>query len=88
MKHIIVCLDQGTILPVMHGLGKLHKGKCFPLPCEPVVAIVGSQLLGIGRWLGSYLKELLPFCKTYIKNSDDMLRILRDFGLVFDDVFL
>ena len=35
-----------------------------------------------------YLKELLPFCKTYIKNSDDVLRMLRYFGLVFDDIFV
>ena len=82
VKHIMVCLDQDTRLPVTHGLGKLHKGKFSPPPCGLVVAIVGSQFLSISRWVDAYLKELLPFCKTYIKNSDDVLRILRDFGFV------
>ena len=82
------CLDQDTRIPVMYGLGKLHKGKLNPPPYRPVVAIVGSQLHGIGRWVDSYLKELLPFCKTCIKNSDDVLGILRGFGLVFEDVFI
>ena len=85
---IMRCLDQDTRIPVMHGLGKLHKGKLNPPPYRPVVAIVGSQLHGIGRWVDSYLKELLPFCKTHIKNSDDVLGILRGFGLVFEDVFI
>ena len=87
MKHTIRCLDQDTRIHVVHGLGKLHKGKSFPPPYRLVVAIVGSQLHGIGRWVDAYLKELLPFCKIYIKNSDDALRILMDFGIVFDDVF-
>ena len=88
MKCVMRCLDQDTRIPVMHGLGKLHKGKFFPPPYRPVVDIVGSQLHGIGRWVDTYLKELLPFCKTYIKNSGDVLRILRDFRLVFDDIFV
>ena len=88
MKHIMRCLDQDTRIPVMCGLGKFHKRKFSPTPYRPVVAIARSQLHGIGRWLDAYLKELLPFCKTYIKNSDDMLRILRDFGVVFDDIFV
>ena len=32
------------------------------------------------------LKELLPFCKTHVKNSDDVLRILKDFKIVYDDI--
>ena len=88
MKYVMRCLDQDTWIPVMHGLGKSYKGKFFPPPYRPVVAIFGSQLHGIGRWVDTYLKELLSFCKTYIKNSDDMLRILRNVGLVFDDVFV
>ena len=82
------CLDQDTRIPVMCGLGKLHKRKFLPPPYRPVVVIVGSQLHGIGRWVDAYLKELLHFYKTYIKNSDDVIRILRDFGVVFDDIFV
>ena len=53
-----------------------------------MVAIVGSPLHGIGRWVDVHLKELLPFCKTYIENSDDILRILKDFKLFYDDIFV
>ena len=82
------CLEQDTRIPVMHGLGKLHKDKFDPPPYRPVVTIVGSQLHGIGRCVDTCLKELLPFFKTYIKNSDDVLQILRNFGLVLDDIFV
>ena len=30
LKHNMRCLDQDTRIPVMHGLGKLHKGKLTP----------------------------------------------------------
>ena len=72
----------------MHGLGKFHKGKIFPPPYRPVVDVVGSQLHGIGRLVVTHLKELLPFCKTHVKNSDDVLKILKDFKTVYDDIFV
>ena len=45
-------------------------------------------LYGIGRWVDKCLKELLPFYKTCIKNSDDVLRILKDVKLVHDEIFV
>ena len=88
LKNIMRCMDQDKRIPVMCGLGKSHKGKIFPPPHRPVVAIVGSQLHVICRWVGACLKELLPFCKTFINNSDDVLKILRHFRRVCDDIFV
>ena len=82
MKHNMRCLDQDSRTPVMHGLGKWNKGKLSPPTYRQLVATLGSQLHGIGRRVDTYLKKLLPFCK----NSDNVLNILMEFGLVFDDV--
>ena len=87
MKHIMRCLDQDKRIPEICGLGKFHAGKIFPPPPRPVVAIIGSQLHTIGRWMDTCLNELLPFYKTHIKNSDDVLKILIDFRRVCDDNF-
>ena len=72
----------------MCGLGKSHKGNIFPPPYSLVVAIVGSPFHGIGRWVDMHLKELIPFCKTCIRNSDNILSILKDFKIVHDDIFV
>ena len=79
LKFTSRCSKQDTRIPATHVLGKLHKGKFDPPPYRSVIAIPGSSLHGVGRWVDSYLKELLPFCKTYIKNSDDVLKSLKRF---------
>ena len=88
MKYIPRYLEQDKRIPVMHFLVKLYKGKiCLP-PYRLVVSIVGFPLYGVGRWVDTHLKEFLHFCKTCIKNSDDVLRILKDFKIVHDNVFI
>ena len=59
MKHITRCLEQDKRIPAMHGLGNLHKGKIFPPPYRPVVAIVGSPLHGIGTWVEMHLEACI-----------------------------
>ena len=49
MKNITRCLEQHKRIPVMCGLGKLHKRKIFPTSYRLVVTILGSPFHGIGR---------------------------------------
>lgn len=88
MKHITSCLEKDKRITLMCGLGKLHKGNIFPPTYRLLVASVGSPLHGIRRWVDIHLKELLPFCKMCINNSDDALKILKDLKIVHDDVFV
>ena len=60
-ENIVRSLEQDSVIRIMHGLGKFHKGKIFLRPHVPVVAIVGSKLHGIGRWVSTYFKEFLSY---------------------------
>ena len=81
-------LDQDTKIRVMHGLRKFHKCKIHPLPHRKLVAIVGSRLHVIRRWVGAYLKQFLPYHKTCMQISDDVLNNLKDVKTLNEDYFI
>ena len=87
LKHTIKCLEQGTRIPAMYDLGKLHKGKIYTPPYRLVVVIDGCLLYEIGQWVDDFLNELLPYCKTRIK-TDDVLRILIELKKVYEGYFV
>jgi hypothetical protein len=61
-------------LPIFYGLPKVHKN---PFSLQPVVSTTNSLLAVFSTWLDYKMKELLPFVKSYIKNSIAVIQDLK-----------
>ena len=53
-------------IPLFYGIPKVHK---TPTALRPVVSTVNSLLSVFSTWLDYQMKKLLPFTKSYLKNS-------------------
>jgi len=62
-------------LPIFYGLPKVHKN---PVALRPVVSTTNSLLAIFSTWLDYKMKELLPYVKSYIKNSTEVILDLKD----------
>jgi hypothetical protein len=67
-------------LPLFYGLPKVHK---TPMTLRPVVSCVKSLMSVFSNWLDYRMKQLLPFVKSYIRNSFDVIQELK--GLAIPD---
>jgi len=65
-------------LPIFYGLPKVHK---TPMTLRPVVSSVNSFLSVFSTWLDYRMKQLLPFMKSHIKNSFDVINDLKNLTL-------
>jgi hypothetical protein len=61
-------------LPIFYGLPKIHK---TPMSLRPVVSTCGSLLSIFSNWLDFKMKDLLPFVKSYLKNSITVIDDLK-----------
>jgi hypothetical protein len=61
-------------LPIFYGLPKVHKS---PISLRPVVSSVNSFSSVFSNWLDFKMKDLLPFIKSYTKNSFEVLEDLK-----------
>jgi hypothetical protein len=64
-------------IPLFYGLPKVHKS---PVTLRPVVSTTNS-LLVFSTWLDYKMKDLLPFVKSYIKNSTAISNDLKTLQL-------
>jgi len=62
----------------IYGLPKVHK---TPMTLRPVVSSVNSFLSVFSTWLDYRMKQLLPFMKSHIKNSFDVINDLKNLTL-------
>lgn len=62
-------------LPIFYGLPKVHK---TPVSLRPVVSSTNSLLAIFSVWLDYKTKELLPFVKSYLKNSNTLISTLQN----------
>lgn len=87
----MTCLERGINqhkrIPVFCSMPKAYKQK-IPIPLQPVVATIGSPYHCVSRWVDSYLRELLPYVSSHIKDSDDLLGELKKFGPIEGDAFM
>ncbi len=65
-------------LPILYGLPKVHK---TPITLRPVVSSVNSFLSIFSNWLDFRMKQLLPYVKSHIKNSIDVIKDLKNLNL-------
>jgi|GEM_PF-4959363 len=72
MKHIVPKL---TKLPEFYGLPKTHKSGN---PLRPVVAACDSPCTGLSIIIERILNQLLEFVPSNLKNTDQVIRDLRD----------
>ena len=56
---------------------KAHKS---PWKMRPIVCCAGTMLNNLSRWLDYWLQKTKPFIATYIKDSDQLLELLRNLG--------
>jgi hypothetical protein len=68
-------------IPIFYGLPKIHKS---PVTLRPVVSGTNSLLAIFSNWLDYKMKELLPFVKSYIKNSFMVINDLKDLKIPKD----
>jgi hypothetical protein len=60
--------------PMFYAIPKVHKK---PLKTRPVVSCVNSYNAVYSKWLDYKLSALLPFTPSYLKNSTDLLNLLK-----------
>ena len=60
-------------------LPKIHKRKT-PTPLRPVVAIVGTKLCTIGKWMAKELNAITPLIPIHVRGSTDLINKLDNIG--------
>jgi len=60
--------------PIFYGLPKVHK---TPITLRPVVSSSNSFLAIFSTWLDFKMKELLPFVKSFVRNSTTIIAELK-----------
>jgi len=61
-------------IPIFYGLPKFHKS---PTTLRPVVSCSSSLSAVFSTWLDYKMKILLPYIRSYIKNSREIIKDLR-----------
>jgi len=62
-------------IPLFYGIPKVHK---TPTTLCPVVSTINSLLSVFSTWLDYQMKKLLPFIKSYLKNSKEVIEDLKN----------
>ncbi len=63
-------------IPLFYGIPKVHK---TPTTLCPVVSTINSLLSVFSTWLDYQMKKLLPFIKSYLKNSKEVIEDQKTF---------
>jgi len=71
-------------LPIFYGLPKIHKN---PYTLRPVVSGTNSLLAIFSHWLDYRLKELLIHVKSFVKDSNTIIKELKDLTLPQNALF-
>ena len=56
---------------------KAHK---TPWKMRPIVSCCGTALNYLSRWLDHHLQKVKPFVKSYVRDSSELLLLLKDLG--------
>ncbi|XP_075142257.1 metabotropic glutamate receptor 3-like [Leptodactylus fuscus] len=67
------------IIPIFHGLPKIHKDT-LPPPLRPIISGIGSLNERICMWVDTILQPLVTRVPGYIKDTKDLLRIFDRFS--------
>jgi hypothetical protein len=65
-------------LPIFYGIPKVHKN---PISLRPVVSCINSFASVFSTWLDFKMKDLLPYVRSYTKNSFSILSDLKNMTL-------
>jgi hypothetical protein len=71
-------------LPIFYGLPKVHKN---PYTLRPVISGTNSLLAIFSNWLDYKLKELLIHVKSFVKDSNTIMKELKDLTLPENALF-
>ena len=74
-----------TMLPRMYGLPKIHKNN---IPMRPIVSCIGSPTYKLSKVIESILNNSLTKPKSYIKNSLNLIEIVKNIEIPNDHIML
>jgi len=69
---------ENHCVPIFYGMPKVHKN---PMKLQPVVSCINSLPSIFSTWLDFKMKELLSFIPSYIKNSTELIKDLKQLHL-------
>ncbi|CAJ0967794.1 unnamed protein product [Ranitomeya imitator] len=72
-------INHHPVIPVLYTLPKIHKDLLRP-PGRPIVASTNSVLSPLAITVEKILSPLVPFMKSYLKDTTHFLQLLRDLG--------
>lgn len=66
-----------AIVPVFHGLPKIHKA-VFPPTLRPIIAGIGSLCEKLSKWVDAHLQPLVQERPGFLRISEQVLQFLFD----------
>ena len=86
-KHFSYNYKKSTNLGKMYLLPKIHK--CLGnVPSHPVISNCGTPMEKVSKFLDYHLKPVMQSAKSYIKDTSDFLRKLKELGEVRENTIL
>ena len=79
MKYFLYDYKNATNLGTLYILFKIHK-RLFTLPGHPVISNCGTPTEKASEFLDHHLKPVIQSSQSYIKDSGDFLRKIKQIG--------
>ena len=79
MKYFLYDYKNATNLGTLYILSKIHK-RLFTLPGHPVISNCGTPTEKASEFLDHHLKPVIQSSQSYIKDSGDFLRKIKQIG--------
>lgn len=73
--------------PVIYYVPKIHKSQSNP-PGRPIISGIESLFSRLGAYLDGFLQPLVPEGKSYLKDSRQLIKELKDFRIEEEDILV
>ena len=87
LKYFTYKYQKATNLGKMYLLPKIHK-RLSNVPGRPVISSCGTSVKKISEFLDFQLKPVMQSSKSYIKDSGDFIRKIKDIYYIPSNVIL
>jgi hypothetical protein len=87
-KEAQFLFQKECITPILYGLPKVHKMFDQMPSFRPIVSGCGSCMEGVSKFVDFYLKPLAANSASYIKDTTDFLRKIKDLNISETDILV